>query len=124
MNEIPRLSEDGKTLVEVTDKTVRSVTIPEGVTCIGELAFSRCSSLREIILPPHIREIGDGVFRYCVALHKIYCRILFPNEVKVKENSFDKTVLGQSTLFVPTGLIGAYRQHPIFGKYSEIKDYS
>lgn len=38
--------------------------IPEGVTTIAEYAFSRCASLREVVLPDTLQEFQDHVFDY------------------------------------------------------------
>lgn len=43
MDNILRFSEDGRTLVEIMDKSVTSITIPDGVTTIGDDAISECS---------------------------------------------------------------------------------
>ena len=72
MNEILRLSEDGKTLVEVTDKSVRSVTIPEGVTCIGDGAFSECHALLSVQIPDTVLTIEKGAFYHCDQLGSVF----------------------------------------------------
>ena len=50
-NNILLLSEDGKTLIGVTDKEVCEVVIPYGVTEIGEDAFRGCHSIQSIDIP-------------------------------------------------------------------------
>ncbi len=72
MNEILRLSEDGKTLVEVTDKSVRSVTIPEGVTCIGDGVFSECHALLSVQIPDTVLTIEKGAFYHCDQLGSVF----------------------------------------------------
>ena len=49
-------------LIQVRDKTVTSVAIPEGVTEIGSLAFSNMSSLKTVSLPSTLTTLGYGVF--------------------------------------------------------------
>ena len=49
---------------ELTD-----VTIPESVTCIGELAFSGCVGLTSVTLPESVTYIGRSAFFGCEALH-------------------------------------------------------
>ena len=41
------------------------VVIPNGVTTIGEWAFSECSKLTGIVLPEGTVSIGDGAFNRC-----------------------------------------------------------
>lgn len=49
----------------------RRITIPEGVTYIGDHAFSGCTSLESITLPDSLTHIGDNVFDGCAHLEKI-----------------------------------------------------
>ena len=71
MDNILRFSEDGKTLVKVVDKSVTSITIPDGVTTIGDAAFSECSKLKSVILPDSLTSIGNGVFSQCIKLQSV-----------------------------------------------------
>jgi hypothetical protein len=48
-----------------------SVTIPSGVTSIGEYAFSDCSSLGTIIIPESVTSIGYRAFLYCSSLTSV-----------------------------------------------------
>ena len=49
---------------------ITSVTIPEGVTSIGNYVFSGCD-LTSIELPESLRSLGEGVFSYCYDLKSI-----------------------------------------------------
>ena len=42
--------------------SLTSVTLPEGVTTIGEYAFKGCSSLTSVTLPEGVATIGRGAF--------------------------------------------------------------
>ena len=44
---------------------ITSVSIPQTVTIIGENAFYGCSNLEQITLPDNITRIGDDAFRWC-----------------------------------------------------------
>ena len=50
---------------------VTSVTIPSGVTCIGDSAFSYCSKLKSVSIPGSVKSIGDSAFLNCIALENI-----------------------------------------------------
>lgn len=47
------------------------IVIPEGVTEIGEEAFSCCMNLKSVTLPGSMEKIGDYAFYYCPALISI-----------------------------------------------------
>ena len=62
---------DGKPVVAIGDKaflnnkTVQSITLPEGVKSIGWFAFSGCISLGAICLPSSVEAIAYGAFENC-----------------------------------------------------------
>lgn len=47
------------------NETLRSVILPDTVTSIGQSAFVYCHSLAEINLPQGLQSIGDGAFEQC-----------------------------------------------------------
>ena len=77
------LSEDGKTLLSVTNE-LKHVTIPDGVIAIGERAFAGLSALKSVSIPPSLAKIDRNAFRGCDGLEGVYitdlaawCRISF-----------------------------------------------
>ena len=48
-----------------------SITIPEGVTSIGNYAFQNCSSLTSITIPNSVTSIGSSAFQNCTSLTSI-----------------------------------------------------
>ena len=56
-----------------------SFVIPEGITKIGNYAFSRCKSLEYIIVPKSVTEIRLGAFSGCTSLKKVS----LPKKVKL-----------------------------------------
>lgn len=53
------------------DRTMMKIFIPDDIKTIKDLAFSRCSRLREAILPDSVTEIGEYAFQGCVNLKSI-----------------------------------------------------
>ena len=53
------------------DDTLKSVTIPDSVTSIGEDAFRLCASLKSITIPDSVTSIGANAFKYCYSLTSI-----------------------------------------------------
>ena len=65
---------DSKTVVAIKENafdyctTVTSVTIPAGVTSIGDLAFYNCSALVTANIPANVIDIGERAFANCTAM--------------------------------------------------------
>lgn len=58
---------DGKKVVEIEknafiNSKIESITIPEGVTKIGEKAFEYCRNLKTVTLPDSLEELGKAAF--------------------------------------------------------------
>ena len=51
--------------------SLKSVTIPNSVTTIGNSAFSGCSSLKSVTIPNSVTSIGDSAFFFCSGLTSI-----------------------------------------------------
>src|SRR5262245_32980957 len=47
-----------------TGTDVTSVTIPNGVTSIGDYVFFSCTNLATITIPDSVTSIGQGAFNY------------------------------------------------------------
>ena len=52
-------------------KSITSIKINEGVTCIGKYAFSECSNLTSVIIPNSVTSIGRYAFWDCSSLTTI-----------------------------------------------------
>ena len=92
-------------VVEVTDTTfdsvkssVSQILLPVSVRKIGEEAFYE-STLKFIVIPPSVTEIGAGAFAYCTSLKNIK----ISNGVEViRESAFENS--GLSAVELPMSL--------------------
>lgn len=53
-------------------ETLITVSVKQGVTAIGAMAFMNCTNIAEINLPDSIEQIGTDAFSQCKALQNIY----------------------------------------------------
>jgi hypothetical protein len=72
-----------------------SITIPEGVTNIGEGAFKQCNSLNTITLPNSLKKIEGNAFYYCniknvhISDLKAWCNLTFSQVVQITYFDYD-----------------------------------
>ena len=77
-------------------KVIKSVTIPEGITYIGQYAFFDCDEITSIVIPDSVTSIGIGVFENCDKLESV----TLPKGLKtIEKNTFREcTKLGNVAL--------------------------
>ena len=85
---------------------VTSITIPEGVTSIGNSAFSGCSSLISVTIPNSVTSIGNYAFRSCIGL----ISVTIPNSVTSIGSSAFSGCTGLTSITIPNSVtsIGEY----------------
>ena len=79
-------------------KTAETYTVPNGVTTIGNYAFSHCENLMEINFPSTLAVIGDEAFISCRQIEEIE----LPGSLKeIGSNAFAST--GLTAIDIPVG---------------------
>ena len=61
----------GSSLIEVVDKNIKSITIPDFVNKLNRDAFHGCTLLEEITFPPKLWAIERSCFDGCISLKKL-----------------------------------------------------
>ena len=85
---------------------IKSVTIPEGVTEIGDYAFSGCTGLTSIVIPNSVTRIGDYAFYCGYALESV---VIGSGVASIGESAFEgcnaltsmQSFIPAEKLFVP-----------------------
>ncbi len=88
------------------DSGIKTVTIEDGITSIGDCAFYGCSGLTELTLPNSVTSIGDRAFAYCSGLTEL----TLPNSVTSIGDRAFAYCSGLTELTLPNGVrsIGDY----------------
>lgn len=73
-----KLSDDGKKLIRCDKYATGTITIPDSVTKIDDLAFSVCTDLSFVEIPDSVTEIGYHAFWGCTGIREpLYNKHLF-----------------------------------------------
>ncbi len=84
----------------------KSYTIYE----IGDSAFYNCKTIKSVVLPKNVQNVGAEAFSHCTSLSAIYCM----RDMDKKVTEFDSTALNgvqQCDLYVPAKKIGTYKNN-------------
>lgn len=120
------------------DSTLTAITIPAGISTIKQWSFYKCNRLTSIVIPEGVSTIENSAFAYCdrlqsvvlpESLESIGTWVFFDSKVltditvvsttppTTQNNTFSTY---DATLYVPVGTAEAYRQHEVWGKFSNI----
>ena len=122
----------------LNEELVTDVVIPENITAINDMAFSRCTSIVNVIIPNSVLSIGyvafyssslsnvtigEGVtsighnaFTGCSKLKKIYCKATTPPSGG--SNMFSSNALGRK-IYVPKESVEAYKTAEGWKEYAD-----
>jgi hypothetical protein len=95
-----------------------NTTIPNSVTNIGNSAFCGCGSLTSVIIPNSVTNIGSSAFYNCSGLLDFYCHA--ENVPTTMSNSFNNSIIVNTTLHVPAVLVSAYQVAEPWKNFREI----
>ena len=97
-----------------------SLTIPSGVTSIGESAFAVCSGLTSLTIPSGVTSIGEWAFYGCSGLTSIY---VYTKKIpKLGSDVFTGCDAKNCTVYVPKGTYDAYKSSE-FGYFEKIVEF-
>lgn len=87
--------------------SILEITIPNSLTQIGGWALARCTNLKNIIIEKGQKSFSNGVFAYCPNIETVYCYA--DNVPGSGTDMFKDSYIELATLYVPKGLIDAYK---------------
>ena len=80
--------------------SLQSVTIPEGVTEIEKETFSYCKNLTSVTIPAGVTKIGESAFHCCTSLQSV----TIPESVTEIGNSAFSGCTGLTSVTIPEGI--------------------
>lgn len=87
-------------LVDLIERDITSIEIPEGTTEIGYGAFSRCSSLNSVSIPEGVTKIAQYAFLECTSLTSV----VIPSSVTIIDNSAFSSCFALYSLVILPGV--------------------
>lgn len=106
-------SKDGKRLLRC-ENNIESYSIKEGTTTICDIAFLKCVTLKEVIIPDTVKSIGVCAFSGCSSLRQIK----FPKSLSsIGDEAFSGCSSLTQLLIPPTWSLGNY----VFSKCTSLK---
>ena len=88
------------------------------VTGIGMIAFVENPSLTSVTIPNSVTSIGELAFGSCIGLTNLYCQA--ENVPNTASNAFAKTPITSATLHVPASAIEAYKTNEPWRNFGKI----
>ena len=100
---------------------ITTISIPEGLTHIGQNNFSSMAITGDVILPSTLAEIGYGAFTGCYGIYRVICNAVNP---PIATSFYGQSLIfsGCTTkpLLVPCESVNAYRNAPGWNNFSNI----
>ena len=102
----------GKTLVKYQNNNDERYTIPNNVTYVCDSAFVS-ESLKEVIIPTSVSDIGNYAFTYCSNLKRVF--MLNTTPITIRHNTFLRN--DTLTIYVPDLYLNDYKNSSYFTNY-------
>ena len=99
--------------------SLTEITIPNSVTEIGDDAIEGCTSLTSIIIPKNVESIGEYAFAGCSKLANVYC---YAEKIPTTKSAvFLMSNTSNATLYVPKASLASYKATAPWSGFGTIK---
>lgn len=95
-----------------------NTVMPDNTKAIGSLAFSGCTELTDLRLPPQIERIGESAFAGCTSIRSVSVKAYTPPHVE--ENAFPPSLFGKARLNVPPETISLYIEAAVWKDFRQL----
>lgn len=112
---------DRTRLIAVLADAIGTVTIPEGVTSIGDYAFTSLRGATRIDLPATLTNIGTSVFTDSPVLTELYIRASVPP--KLDNRNVFSILTSSTTLYVHAPDLDTYKKTTRYNSFSSIRAF-
>ena len=91
---------------KMEETNIENITLPEGITSIGQWAFYKCVNLKSVTIPDSVTSISSWAFYNCSSLESL----TIPDSVKVIGNETFYNCKSLTSIRIPDGvtIIGNY----------------
>ena len=87
-------------LINLIERDITTLNIPDGTTKIGNYAFNDCTRLTSVTIPNSVTSIGDQAFSYCSGLTSI----TIPNSVISIDRYAFQNCTGLTSVTIPNSV--------------------
>lgn len=107
----------GRTVLSaILEGRIKSISIPNGTTKIGDYALCACSELKNVVIPDSVTVIGKRAFIDCPQLTSITIYATTPPTLDVE--SLDANIEGR-IIYVPVESVAAYKAATNWSTYAD-----
>lgn len=97
---------------------IRSIIIEDGVTCVGDYAFSDCYNIERVVVAGSVICIGQNAFERCINLRDV----VLPENLKALKRCTFKSCINLEAINLPDSLVSIENQ--VFANCEKLSDIS
>lgn len=100
---------------------VKEIVLPPHIREVGKSAFESCASLTSLTVPATVKTLGESAFAGCDALTSVKAESTAP--ATAYSNTFSEVALANATLTVPDGFDSTYQSATGWDGFKKYADF-